>query len=89
MSATVQDSQQFFIFFKLELFDIHLMPDPEGNSYFCIPESVDVSRDEIMITNNDYPDLHFVRNNCSSKYTTNRYQIFFRYSSFCTVSRGY
>ena len=76
MSATVLDSEQFPIFSKLELFNIYLISDPERNSQFCFPESLDVSRDEIMITNNDYPDLYFVRNNCSSKYTTNRYQIF-------------
>ena len=89
MSATVLDSEQFPIFSKLELFNIHLMSDPEGNSKFCFPESLNVSRDEMMISNNDYPDLYFVRNNCSSKYTTNRYQIFFRYLSFCTILRGY
>ena len=40
MSATVLDSEQFLIFFKLELFNIHLMSDPEGNSYLCFPESL-------------------------------------------------
>ena len=33
------------------------MSDPEGNSYLCFPESLDVSRDEIMITNSDYTDV--------------------------------
>ena len=26
---------------------MHSMSDPEGNSYFCFPESPDVSRDEV------------------------------------------
>ena len=29
---------------------IHLMSDPEGNSYYCFPESPDVSRDEVELT---------------------------------------
>ena len=27
--------------------NIHLMSGPEGNSWFCFPESLDVSRDEV------------------------------------------
>ena len=34
---------------------MHLMLDPEENSYFCFPESPDVSKDWFA----DWPDIKF------------------------------
>ena len=32
---------------EIDEYNIHLMCAPEGNSEFCFPESLDVSRDEV------------------------------------------
>ena len=39
--------EQFFALKAAQMYSIHLMSAPEGNSEFCFPESLNVSRDEV------------------------------------------